>query len=475
MKFQNYVIGVLSTLCIFLSLTPAYAAGPTQDLEIILDASGSMWAQIKGEAKISIAKRVLVDLVNSLKDRKDLALGIRVYGHQSHRKEKNCKDTKLEIPFGPPNPAKARALMKRVNAQGQTPIAYSLLEAKKDFDLAAKRKRTIILITDGLESCDGDPCKVAKQLAAAGVGAKLNVVGFDLGPAEMAKLKCLVVPSGGLLLAARDAAQLKKALGEVIKKALGGLLRVVALKENKPIRGAIEVYPAGGRERIVLDRTATKDTDPGTELKAGVYDVKVIDEEIESRPTVTLTGIKIEGGKTVEKKVDFSGGAIKITALLNDKPFTAKIHVYKKDTGEEVASTDTSVSNPQIVKILPGIYDVKVGDQWRMEQEPSITYSAVQIDPAKTVEKVARFSEGYLKVGATKGGGPLDASIVVYKQGTRDKQASSDTSADNPETINLVPGVYDVKVVDAWGTDEVKEFKGIAIEAQGTKSINAAF
>ena len=91
------------------------------------------------------------------------------------------------------------------------------------------------------------------------------------------------------------------------------------------------------------------------------------------------------------------------------------------------------------------------------------------------MEKTVRFDEGYLKVAATKGGQPLDASIVVYKQGTRDKQASSDTSADNPETINLVPGVYDVKVTDAWGTDEVKEFKGIAIEAQGTKSINAAF
>lgn len=475
MKLRNLAIGLLSILCILLSWTPAYAAGPTQDLEIILDASGSMWGQIKGEPKIGIAKRVLIDLVDSLKDRKDLALGIRVYGHQSHRKEKNCKDTKLEVPFGTPNPGKARALMKRVNAQGQTPIAYSLLEAKKDFDLAAKRKRTIILITDGLESCDGDPCNVAKQLAASGVDLKIHVVGFDLGPAEMAKLKCLVGPSGGLLLAAGDAAQLKKALGEVIKKALGGLLRVVALRENKPIRGAIEVYPAGRKERLVYDRTAIKDTDPGTELKDGVYDVKVIDEEIETRPTVMLTGIKIEGGKTVEKKVDFSGGTIKITALLNDKPFTAKIKVYKKDTGEEVASTDTSVDNPQIVKILPGTYDIKVTDQWRMQQEPSVTYSAVQIDPATIVEKTARFAEGSLKVGATKGGKPLDAAIYVYKQGTGDRQASSDTSANNPETIPLVPGVYDVKVTDAWGTDEVKEFKGIAIEAQGTKTINVSF
>jgi Ca-activated chloride channel family protein len=475
MKLLSYVIGVLSALCIFLSLTPAYAAGPTQDLEIILDASGSMWGQIKGEPKIGIAKRVLIDLVDSLKERKDLAIGIRVYGHQFHRDKKNCQDTKLEIPFGPPNPASARDLMKRINAQGQTPIAYSLLEAKKDFDLAAKRKRTIILITDGLESCDGDPCKVAKQLAASGVDAKLHVVGFDLGPAEMAKLKCLVVPSGGLLLAARDAAQLKKALGEVIKTALGGLLKITALRESKVIRAAFEAYPSGGKERLVYDRTVTKATDVGTELPPGVYDIKVIDEEIETRPTVALTGIKIEAGKTVEKKVDFSGGTIKITALLNDKPFTAKIHVYKKDTGEEVASTDTSVSNPQIVKILPGTYDIKVTDQWRMQQEPSVTYSAVQIGPATTVEKTARFTEGYLKVGATKGGQPLDAGIYVYKQGTTDRQASTDTSVNNPETIPLVPGVYDVKVTDAWGTDEVKEFKGIAIEAQGTKSINVPF
>ena len=78
MKLRNYVIGLLSVLGVLLSPTPAYTAGPTQELEIILDASGSMWAQIKGEPKISIAKRVLIDLVDSLKDRRDLALGIRV-------------------------------------------------------------------------------------------------------------------------------------------------------------------------------------------------------------------------------------------------------------------------------------------------------------------------------------------------------------------------------------------------------------
>ena len=97
---------VILSLLALLSPAGGAAAQVSQQMEIILDASGSMWGRVSGQPKITVAKDVLVELVESLADRKDLELGIRVYGHQSHRDKHDCLDSRLEIPFATPDPAR---------------------------------------------------------------------------------------------------------------------------------------------------------------------------------------------------------------------------------------------------------------------------------------------------------------------------------------------------------------------------------
>jgi len=206
-------------LCFGLA-TETVKIDPGKYVEILLDASGSMQAKIGTETKIAIAKKVLAELVDGMKGREDLLIGVRVYGHQFDKSAKNCQDTKLELQFGPPDPAKVRDLITRIKAQGQTPIAYSLTQAGRDFQEKTGIQKIIILITDGLESCEGDPCAAARALAAAGVDVKMHVVGFDLKSGELEKLKCLVSPSGGLLLGAKDAGELKSAMDQVVKKSI---------------------------------------------------------------------------------------------------------------------------------------------------------------------------------------------------------------------------------------------------------------
>ncbi|MCH8317777.1 MAG: VWA domain-containing protein [Bacteroidetes bacterium] len=99
----------------------------------LLDASGSMLARWEKDLRINTAKKLLSDIVDSLEQRKNLQLALRVYGHQYPKRVKNCKDTKLEVPFSPNNHAQIKKKLKLIQPKGVTPIAYSLEQAANDF------------------------------------------------------------------------------------------------------------------------------------------------------------------------------------------------------------------------------------------------------------------------------------------------------------------------------------------------------
>jgi Ca-activated chloride channel family protein len=469
MKLKKFLV-LTAGLLVLANLS--LAAEVSQDIEIILDASGSMMAKIGKETRIDIAKRVLIDLVESLKDRTDLALAIRAYGHQSHRDKKDCKDTKLEISFGKPDPAEAKALMKEIKAQGWTPIAYSLLEAKKDFDLKAKRRRTIILITDGLESCDGDPCKVAKEFAKPDVNIVIHVIGFDLKKTEIAQLECIVKPSGGMLLSARDADQLKKALGEAIKRSLGGAIKITALRNKVPIKAWAEAFKPGEEEAIT--GSGIQPDKPGEiVLTPGTYDIKVTDINIETEPTVTLSGIKIESGKTIEKTVDFSGGVLIVTIIKNGKPSEGRANVLQPD-GEEVIDKWIEIDKPAKFELVPGSYDIMVEDtNTDMGKYPTMTFKGVKIIPGETLEKVAKFSGGFLKVRILKDGKQIEGTATINLANTAERVSWKDTEEEEWTIFKLSPGAYDIEIEDDDGNKKL--FMGIKINAETTETIEAKF
>ena len=99
----------------------------------LFDASGSMLAKWGNELRIDAAKRVLTDLVDSLRVNNKIELALRPYGHLTPAKERNCQDTKLEIPFAPNNNDKIIDRLKYIYPRGTTPIAYSLEQSAKDF------------------------------------------------------------------------------------------------------------------------------------------------------------------------------------------------------------------------------------------------------------------------------------------------------------------------------------------------------
>jgi Mg-chelatase subunit ChlD len=121
-------------------------------VEIVFDASNSMWGQIEGRAKISIAKEILQDALEWLPG--DLSLALRVYGHQHGRELRNCRDSELLVPPGMGNRERIREAIAAFRPRGQTPLGYSLEQISADLgDFAGER--AVVLVTDGIESCGG--------------------------------------------------------------------------------------------------------------------------------------------------------------------------------------------------------------------------------------------------------------------------------------------------------------------------------
>jgi Ca-activated chloride channel homolog len=147
----------------------------------LLDGSGSMMGEWhNGESRIDIAKKILTRLVDSLRSNENLELALRVYGHRYARQSNNCHDTKLEVPFGTKNHDQIIKKLKEIVPKGVTPITYSLEQAANDFPPNQGYRNILILITDGIESCEGDPCATSIALQRSGIFLRPFIIGLGL-------------------------------------------------------------------------------------------------------------------------------------------------------------------------------------------------------------------------------------------------------------------------------------------------------
>lgn len=153
-------------------------ARPLNRILLIYDASNSMNARWQSASKMVISKRLIAEIVDSLSGLDNVQLALRVYGHQSHYPPLDCNDSKLEVPFSFGNGKKIVQVIKGLVPKGATPIAYSLTEAAKDFPPCDNCRNLIILITDGIEECGGDPCAASRFLQKQGISLKPFIIGI---------------------------------------------------------------------------------------------------------------------------------------------------------------------------------------------------------------------------------------------------------------------------------------------------------
>ena len=153
---------------------------PLTRILFILDASQSMNGLWQKQPKITIARNFLNKTLDSLENIPTVELALRVFGHQSPVPPQDCNDTRLEVPFRKGNASAIKHKMRYLNPKGTTPIANSLLLSASDFPPCETCRNIVILITDGIEACDGDPCEVARELQRKGIILRPFIIGIGL-------------------------------------------------------------------------------------------------------------------------------------------------------------------------------------------------------------------------------------------------------------------------------------------------------
>ncbi len=219
-------------------------------VEIIIDASRSMWGRMEDEPKMTIAQNALLEAADWLP--KDLDLALRAYGNTSPSDANDCSDSSLLVPFGSDSRDDIRTAISALKPKGQTPIAFALQQAAEDLS-GLTSERTMVLVTDGIESCGGDPIAAASELREQGI--TIHVIGFGLDRAtdeDTAGLEEIAKRGGGRYVTAGSAAELKSALQETV----GTQFRVIRGDDivAQSILGADESFLLPkGEYRVELD------------------------------------------------------------------------------------------------------------------------------------------------------------------------------------------------------------------------------
>lgn len=200
----------IAALALALS-APAALAEPSSGVSILIfDASGSMWGQLDdGKSKIEVAREVMADFFTRRDTREPL--GVVAYGH---RRRGDCLDIEVVAPPGLHDAAALSAHLMKISPRGMTPISESLRIAAHQIPATAEHA-DIILVTDGLETCDADPCAMAAELAAKGVSIRAHVVGFGLTTEQANAMRCVADTTGGLLLTPQSGSELSAALARI--------------------------------------------------------------------------------------------------------------------------------------------------------------------------------------------------------------------------------------------------------------------
>lgn len=477
MSFSRLLAVLALTLSAWLALPVAAAEGP--HLILVLDASGSMWGQVQGENKIVVARRVLDELVEGLPG--DSSVGLIAYGH---RREGDCSDVEVLVPAGPLDRSRVRAQVDALTPKGKTPLTAALAKA---FDEAGRLPggATVVLISDGLETCGGDPCAVVRKARASGSNLVVHVVGFGVEESDVSQLECTAQAGGGLYLAAADAAQLSAAFQRVVEappELRAGKLEIGAAASGTAVDALVEVRPAGAEKVVAAGRTYTSsDTNPRIfALPDGVYDVEVKAVAIRGASPQRFEGVEVREGTTVSRRADFGSGELVVEVTRNGKLSDAAVRVFVAGGTKEVASGRTytlAKSNPHVFRLDPGTYDVWIKSV-EIGNRPERRLEGLVVTAGGRIERRQELASGDLSVAALRGGELVDAVIQVFDgKGQRSVVSGRtyDSTDTNPRRFVLSPGKYRVEVRSIDLEGKPKREMEVEVTAGGSAEVNAEF
>ena len=429
----------------------------------VYDASGSMWGQMEGKTKMEIASSVLSTSINNFAENQQI--GLVAYGH---RKEGDCRDVETLLPLTNTSKVKVSSAVKAIKPLGKTPLAHSAEKVIGQLR-TRKEKATIVLITDGIESCDGDICKVVSAAKKEGIDFKLHIVGFGLKEGETSQLKCAAKAGDGNYYDAADAGGLSDAMTDVAVQTVdkpAGNLGVFVLKDGKPLDADVQAYLSGTKNKADAGRTY-KDT-TYLYLPQATYDLEVKQHGFNSISPIVIKGVKTLNEEVTYKTVSLDGAKLNVSVFNNGTLWDSQVRIATPD-GKLVAGSRT-YGKPKELQIDAGTYNVTVIARDIHGLEKEYVIENVAVGNGEVTEVSHNFKTGTAILGATYQEQPFDAHIDIKEVSTGKSVYAFRTRKRNLELL-LNPGTYEVSFWEPNAYNKTAKGVTFTIEVKEGKTL----
>jgi len=401
---------------------------PLTRILFIFDASNSMNGIMEKRPKVEIATRLLSSALDSLKDVENLHMALRVYGSEKYyQKGQDCDDTRLLVPFGASNVTRMRSELNKLKPKGTTPIAATLEKAANDFTRCPRGecRNIIILITDGIEECDGDPCAVSLALQRRGIVLKPFVIGVGLDVEFREAFECV-----GTYFDASNEKKFKTALGVVISQALNNTTAQVNLLDQSgaPTETNVNMTFYDDHSGAIVHNyyhTMNSKGNPDTLALNPAYQYRIVAHTI---PAQSTDSVVITPGKHTIVGIPTPQGDLQFK-MLGTNPENEHLNVIVRKSGEMKTLHIQSFAEKQ--KYITGKYDLEILTLPRSNIEGvEITQShttTIEI-PQPGIASFSKFGYGY-------------GSVYLNRKGELELVATLDMMRER-ETLSLQPGEY---------------------------------
>lgn len=313
-----------------------------------------MLAKWGSQTRMTAAKDILSDIVDSLSANSAVELALRVYGHQYPRERNVCNDTRLEVPFGKNNHGQIIARLNAIKPKGNTPITYSLEKASGDFPTDKTYRNIIILITDGIESCQGDPCATSLSLQKKSIFLKPFIIGLGMAEKDAHQFDCI-----GQFIDARNRRELHDALEKSVHNSLDKTTVTVELldaKGNKKISNVNVTFINNFTKLPTYEFIHYRDRNgrPDTVEIDGILSYDVV---VNTIPPVTKRNVSIESGQHNTISIKAPQGTLSVSQP-NTKAYDHDVSILIRDPKSKELYNVQSINEKH--NYLVGNYDVEI-------------------------------------------------------------------------------------------------------------------
>lgn len=423
---SDFRMAIIAAALVISGFSAAFGQSKTRIL-FVFDASNSMNGYWERNRKIDVATKLLSETLDELGSGENFELALRVYGHQTKHipGKQDCDDTELVVPFSRANNLVIKQALSRIIPQGTTPIARSLEKAAGDFPDEPGARNIIILITDGIEACDEDPCAVSRALQQKGIVLKPFIIGIGIEDKYKQTFQCV-----GNYFDAGNEEGFRSILNIVVTQALNNTTAQISLLNHRgeALETNVPILLYDEKTGAISDRivhTLNAAGNPDTLSLDPLVSYKIV---VATLPPVTLENVRLKAGEHNIIEISCPQGMLQPAFDGGKGDYCdLKCLVYKSGTCERVSVHDFGVSQAY----LSGEYDVEI------LTTPVTRIDKVQIKPGETVPlRLPLPGSLLLQAGASGYGG------IFERKGNEELLVLPFNAGDASGRYTLQPGKY---------------------------------